>query len=697
MTTANIDVRVNSQELETFINNLNEADRELRAVASSADAASSAANNFGSSTLTATSDIAKLNSNVKTLVALEIGQTFNNLAGSFEQLGQHVGELENYFREVAATTRNPLVQSLAEGAAATANFSEENSALITSVLKVIAAVASLGGVLVPKMAAITAAVGTAWAGITSTLGLVASLGAGAAAVVVAGAAAAGAAIVALGGVVVWGTTKLVQYLFSLDDVAVAMRENISNVRAQQDAITELNRAYVELTPQMQRVAELEEEVNSIRQESSQYMANVIADQAEALGLYQQQEETAQRALLTAEARNRWLQTEEAQLMINTMLQGGIEEAEIARVMTLQAQARFNRLSTEELQEQLRLLPQIVEETDQVVLSAEAHGRVLAAVSNLAGAIVGFFQGPPAREDTGVGGTIRGIRREAQGALGDLNQLAAANDAAFRALFADEEGLQLTPEIESLYRQATEEQQRFLLDLWTAQDDFLEESAEADRLALEERLEQQREFQRQLDEEAARTRARMDREEAARAESLEDFKADIEERYELLHGYSLAYEEMTSRQIQNVARMSDEQAKVVGGARTMFAEVGAASITALAKAAGEGKSAADAIKAVIGEELVARGTAAIFSGAIKTAGGNPMGLLEIAAGTAAVAAGTAMGASKGAGGRASPSVPSTPAGETMTQYTNLSFGFVGDRRAVGREVADVQEDARRRGL
>ena len=103
-----------------------------------------------------------------------------------------------------------------------------------------------------------------------------------------------------------------------------------------------------------------------------------------------------------------------------------------------------------------------------------------------------------------------------------------------------------------------------------------------------------------------------------------------------------------------------------------------------------------MKKIIGQELVARGTAAIFSGAIKTATGNPIGLLEVGAGVAAVAAGTAMGASGGKS--ASPSTPPSPrAGETQTQFTNVSFGFVGDRRAAGREVADVQEDARRRGL
>jgi hypothetical protein len=203
-----------------------------------------------------------------------------------------------------------------------------------------------------------------------------------------------------------------------------------------------------------------------------------------------------------------------------------------------------------------------------------------------------------------------------------------------------------------------------------------------------------ELQTHLDGQASRTAERQAREEEARAESLEAFKTDIEERFELLHGYSLAYEEMTNKQIQNTAKMTDDQAKALGGAKTAFAEIGAASVAALAAAAGEGKSAADALKAVIGQELVARGTAAIFDGAIKIAGGNPMGFAIAAAGTAAVVAGTAMGASKGA----SPSTPpSTTPGESMTQYTSVNFGFVGDRRAAGREVADVQENAQRRGL
>ena len=193
--------------------------------------------------------------------------------------------------------------------------------------------------------------------------------------------------------------------------------------------------------------------------------------------------------------------------------------------------------------------------------------------------------------------------------------------------------------------------------------------------------------------SAIAQARIAEEEAAREESLEAFRTDLEERFELLNGYSLAYEDMTSRQIQNTAKMTDDQAKLIGGAKTMFAEVGAASVAALASAAGEGKSAADALKAVIGQELVSRGTAAIFDGAIRIASGNPMGFGIAAAGAAAVTAGVAMGASKGA----SPSSPaSTTPGENMTQYTSVSFGFVGDRRAAGREVAEVQENANRRG-
>ena len=203
------------------------------------------------------------------------------------------------------------------------------------------------------------------------------------------------------------------------------------------------------------------------------------------------------------------------------------------------------------------------------------------------------------------------------------------------------------------------------------------------------------LQTHLDAQAAATQSRMAQEEAARADSLEAFKADIEQRYELLHGYSLAYEDMTNRQVQNVARMSDDQAKTVGGAKMMLAEVGAASAVALAKAAGEGKSAADAMKEVIGQELIARGTSAIFSGAIKTAGGNPMGLLETAAGVAAVAAGAAMG---GGGGGGSPSVaPPRAVGSTSSVSVQSNFGFVGDRRSAARDVAEVQRDAMRRGL
>jgi hypothetical protein len=722
MTTANIDVRVNSQELENFIVNLNEADRELRAVAASADAVSSATSNFSSSMSGASNDIGALNTNVKALVSLQIGETFNTLAGTVEELGRHAGELEGYFREVAATTRNPLTRSLAEGAAATANFSQENSALLTSIFKVIAGVSSLAAVIVPKFAAISTAVAAFGATAANTLGPLTTLMyvyVGGTAAVVLSTLGVVAAIAGFAAVILWGSWKVIQLIAGLDDLSVAMRENIESVRDAQDGVTELNQAYVALTPQMRRLAELEEQVNAAREGSSQYMANVIADQAEVLGLYERQEEIAQLQLLRAEARNRWLGTEEAQLMINTMLQGDVLEADVARVMNLQAQERFNRLNTAELQEQLSILPALVDQTEAVVLSAEAHGRVLTRVSELAGAIVGFFQSSPAAEETGVGRTIGGIRREAEAAIVALNQLAGSNDAVFERLFADSEGLQLTPELSALYREATEEQRTFLLGLWEQQDDYLEAEAERRREAEEEERRQYEEHQAELariQDEYAAYRARRQQEiiaanQTALEDSLEELLDPARQRLDLLFGGGDLDEIMekqgkfSNNLVTNLLNMSDEGASALGVLNTAMQDMAAGFASSMGAALMSGDRVDKALKKALagmlsslGQTYLAQGAALLIPPPFNPLGNPAAGAVMMGIGGGMLGLSAAFG---GIGMNASKKSPSTPAasttpGSNQTQYTSVSFGFVGDRRAAGREVADVQENANRRG-
>jgi phage-related tail protein len=211
---------------------------------------------------------------------------------------------------------------------------------------------------------------------------------------------------------------------------------------------------------------------------------------------------------------------------------------------------------------------------------------------------------------------------------------------------------------------------------------------------------QREEQRRL-EDAAREQARI--EAAQRRETdqrHEEFREQIEEKFQLLNGYTVAFEDLTTRQIARLNQLSTEETRFLGNMRGHTEDLAAGTIAALAGAAGAQTSALDAVKESVGQMLIAKGTEAIYSGTIKSVQLNPLGPLEIAAGVTAIAAGSSMsgkGAGAAAGAGASPSVPSTTPGESMTQYTNVSFGFVGDRRQIGRDVADAQEDARRRGL
>jgi hypothetical protein len=200
-----------------------------------------------------------------------------------------------------------------------------------------------------------------------------------------------------------------------------------------------------------------------------------------------------------------------------------------------------------------------------------------------------------------------------------------------------------------------------------------------------------------EQEAAERRAQITAVERAETDARhEEFRQGIEERFELLNGYTVNFEDLTTRQIAKLNQLDVEEARVLGNMRGHTEDMAAGTITALAGAAGAQTSALDAVKQSVGGMLVAKGTEAIFSGTIKSAQLNPMGVIEIGAGIAAVAAGTSLGG--GGGGGASPSVPpSTTPGSNQTTYTNVSMGFVGDRRAASREVADVNRNAMRRGL
>ena len=202
-----------------------------------------------------------------------------------------------------------------------------------------------------------------------------------------------------------------------------------------------------------------------------------------------------------------------------------------------------------------------------------------------------------------------------------------------------------------------------------------------------------ELQVLLDRQAEQARARMEREEAARAEDLDAYKTDLETRFELMRGFSVAYEDLSAEQRARLGKMTDAQAEAVGMTREAVTQIGASSAAAVTAAIASGEDAGKALKAAVGQELVSIGTGAIFKGAIQLASGQPQGALVTAAGIAAVAAGTAMG-----GGGASPSVaPPRAVGNSSNVSIQSNFGFVGDSRAAARDVAEVNRNAQRRGM
>jgi uncharacterized membrane protein (UPF0136 family) len=205
------------------------------------------------------------------------------------------------------------------------------------------------------------------------------------------------------------------------------------------------------------------------------------------------------------------------------------------------------------------------------------------------------------------------------------------------------------------------------------------------------------FNSYLEEQATQTAERMAREEAARAADLDAYRTDLETRFELLNGFSIAYEELSEKQRVRLSKMSDAQAEAAGLAVSATKDVVGAGVSSLTAALANGENVGKAFKKMLGEQLVSMGTAAVLQGAIEVIPGptfNPFGFAKIAAGGIAIGAGTQMGAAGGA----SPSVASPRAsGSNQTTYSNVSFGFAGgDRRAIARDVADANRDAQRRG-
>jgi len=689
---------VNLNPLEADVNSIN---REVEDLSRNIDRDLNASlRSIENSSSRAEQGLAGIAGQMNTVVNLNLAETIKSIGGSFEEIGGKLSSLAGTFRELGETAVSPVNQQLAEFSATildaagnTATFAGTALSLAGAIAQLAAIIPSLGAITASVSAAfttagaaITGAFATAGTAITGAFTALTVATGGSAALAVAAIAAIVAAVAALGYAVYQFVSLIGDWYSATVELNEAFEESAAQLERNRQITSEYYSQFAALTEQAERAAAAEQALAEAQQQGNTILAQRIADQAEALGLYAQEAAALERREMFNEYQIRYAESERGRLMTQRLLLAGINEEEVLRQVALQAQAEFNRASTDQIREHLDYIRLLNGELETTTVS---YGEINARITEFAAPLFAWFKNTGDQSER-VPRATRRVREEIESIVPALNSLADANDRLMEGLFNPED-LELSIARQRLYREATEEQQSLLLRIWAEEDRVMQERARAEEEANAARIQS---LQDHLNDQARITSDRMAREESSRAESLASFKSDIEQRFELLNGYSLAYGEMTDKQIQNTAKMTDGEAAALGTAKTTFAEVGASSVAALATAAVEGKSAADAMKKIIGQELVSRGTAAIFSGAIKAAGGNPMGVAEAAAGTAAVAAGAAMGA---AGGKKSPSVPmNRDAGRTSSVSVMNNFGFVGDRRATANEVADTTRSAQRRG-
>lgn len=684
-TTERIIVNVESEELQRLIGLLQDAGTEFSRVDEAADSVDLSGFN---------SSVGQLNDNVATIKNLNLAETVKSIGGSFNEVSSKLKFFEQALKDVGEAADNPFAKNLAEAGSAAVGYSAFALEAAGTTIELGAAIAQIVTVITAA-GGVTAAASAAWAALSGAVVAAQAAVVAFAATITVATAGIAAAVIA----VVAAIGFLIKSFIDAEREAARLTAAINENR---DALNEYYSTFTEFTDQFSRLQEAREAADATLERTNVYLARQIALQRESLGLYDGAEAAIDRTLQQAEIRLRYMEQESVQLDIQNMLLGGVDQENIMRVTSLKFQAWYASQTADELERWLDTAPQINRE---LLVTEEQMGNINASISDFAGGLVGWFQrlGETSEENVErVSSSVNRVRQDIEALVRARNTLEDSLDQRLARVLEDDSLEQRTAR-QNLYIQATAEQQAFLLQLWEQEDTAAEE-----RLQRELEREQERKnkligdseaLQAHLDEQARITADRMAREEAIRSQNLEAFKSDIEARYEMLHGFSISYEEMTNKQIQNISKLTDNQSKALGFTRTSFAEIGAASVTALATAAGEGKSAVDALKATIGQELVARGTAAIFDGVIKTAQGNPMGLAITAAGTAAVAAGAALGASgaKTTATKKSPSTARQPApGRNSDVSVMNNFGFVSDRRAVAREVADTTRTAVRRG-
>jgi hypothetical protein len=433
------------------------------------------------------------------------------------------------------------------------------------------------------------------------------------------------------------------------------------------------------------VAAGQERVNALNQRSLEISAQQITNQREALGLYEIERAAQEREGLLAQARLAYMQEEETQRRINIMLSSEMTAAE-ALAFT---EAEFLRISAGMTAEQLQLW------VDRAGISVDMLQRVKAVVidikteaQNVADRLFTWFNRGDAKEqpEEVVDNINRGVTSLADNIKVRIPEAADKMDSLIEALVE----LKRVNEIMG-------DKTRWLEEIPGLQQQI--DRGTADALKEARRLfDLRQQYNERLRNEAMDINRDLEREREA---ILERTSSNAQ----AIFG-SGDIEDLSKKMRNNLSEMSENGAASLGVLNSAMNDMAGGFGQALGSALMSGERVDKALKksvasvlSSLGQMYLAQGFALLIPPPFNPLGNPAAGATMIGIGGAMLGLSAALGGigADTAKSKKSPSVSaSTTPGSNQTTYTSVSFGFVGDRRAAGREVADVQEDARRRG-
>lgn len=690
-TTERIIVDVDSAQLQSLVQQLGEATVGFENVAGAADGADLSQFNDG---------ISQINANVGTLTRLNLAETVKSIGGTFNEVSSKLKFFETALKDIGNAAENPFARNLAVAGSAVVGYSGfaleaagTTLELGAALAQIVTVFASLGGASAIASAAYAALTGAVVAAKAAVVAFAATV-----TVATAGIAAAVLAVVA-------AVAYLITSFIDAKKEAAALTEAMN---ANRDALNEYYGTFTEFTDQFTGLQAAREAADATLERTNVYLARQIALQRESLGLYEGAESAVDETLRQAEIRLRYFEQQSVQLDIQAMLLAGANQEDIMRVENLKFQAFYSAQTVDSMERWLDTAPQINQE---LLVTDEQMGNINSRISSFAGGLVGWFQtlGEESEEaTTRSAGAASSIAREIDSLVRAREALDDSITARAQRVFEGDSVEQMIAR-QRLLRDATAEQAVFLLGIFEREDEAYAERARVEQERAEaeaRRLQEERdELQRDLNERARITAERQAVEEAARAAELASVRMFNQNKMNLLFGGG-EFTDQSEEMQKSLTNMSEEGASSLGVLNSSMNDLAAGFGSSMGAALMSGERVDKALKKALAGMLSSLGQTYLAQGAAlmipppfnplgnPVAGGTMLGVGALMMATSAAFGG--VGGAKGAGKKAPSAPKNVESGKSSSVSVMNNFGFVSDRRAVARDVADTTRTAVRRG-